>query len=108
MSAPEIATPDTRPLVRIEWVTDEHDCSDCGWSYAEGAVIHIEGREPIEMLPSAHCFDSLNYSGFEVYARVLEELGYRLETEDRANEFEDDHEKYLAADFCEKLGSDDD
>jgi hypothetical protein len=93
MSAQEndTATIDIRPLIRIEWCTDESDCDDCGPSYAEGAVIHIEGREPIEMLPSAHCFDGTSYSSTEVYTRLLEELGYRVEQEDRGYEKDDDY-----------------
>jgi hypothetical protein len=93
MSAPEddTASTETRPLIRIEWRADEHDCDDCGPSYAEGAVIHIEGREPIEMLPSAHCFDGTSYGSAEVYTRILEELGYRVANEDRRDEVDHDY-----------------
>jgi hypothetical protein len=91
MTAPEtgVAEPLARALIRIEWHTDEHDCENCGSSYAEGAVIHIEGREPIEMLPSAHCFDGTSYSEADVYTRIIEELGYRVAHEDRGNESDD-------------------
>jgi hypothetical protein len=100
MSVPEneTATPDTRPLIRIEWIEDLHDCEDCGPSYAAGAVIHIEGREPIEMLPSAHCYDGLSYSGGDVLARIIEELGYRLVTEHRGGDRDDDFETFLSDD----------
>ncbi len=93
MSAPEndATTPPNRPLIRIEWVSDSHDCDDCGPSYAEGAVIHIEGREPIEMLPGAHCYNGVSYGATEVYTRILEALGYRVEHEDRHDEGDNDY-----------------
>jgi hypothetical protein len=77
-------TNNSRPLIRIEWLNDEHDCDDCGPSYAEGAIIHIEGKNPIEMLPTAFCYDGTSFSEKDVYVRILEELGYRVEDADAA------------------------
>ncbi len=93
MSPPEneAAASTNHPLIRIEWLSDSHDCDDCGPSYAEGAVIHIEGREPIEMLPGAHCHDGESYGEAKVYTRILEELGYRVAHEDRRGEGDDDY-----------------
>jgi hypothetical protein len=61
--------------IHITWMTDEHDCDDCGTSYASGATVEIEGHEPLDLKPSAHCYDGASHSKLEVYNAILEALG---------------------------------
>jgi hypothetical protein len=61
--------------IRITWMTDEHECDDCGSSYASGAVVEIEGHEPLDLKPSAYCYDGDSYSRLEVYKAILAAFG---------------------------------
>ncbi|MBY3433752.1 hypothetical protein HFN89_06270 [Rhizobium laguerreae] len=61
--------------IRITWMTDEHQCDDCGTSYASGAVVEIEGDEPLDLKPSAYCYDGESYSRLDVYKAILAVFG---------------------------------
>lgn len=77
------------PSIAIEWITDSHDCDDCGPSYSEGAIIRIDGMEEIDLSPAAHCYDGTHYTREEVYRRVLNALGYDVtETDSSTGEDE--------------------
>lgn len=64
--------------IRIEWLTDDHDCETCGSSYAQGARVTLNGEAILELIPSAHCYDGDNWSESQVYEMVFRHLGYRL------------------------------
>lgn len=63
--------------IHLEWRNDRHDCETCGLSYAEGAVVNIDGVE-IDMAPSAACFDGTDNPVPEVLHRLLEHLGHTV------------------------------
>ena len=65
--------------IKIEWLTDEHDCEDCGTSYVEGAMVYFDGVPCIDLAPSAHCYDATNYSTYEVLTKIIERLGHTIE-----------------------------
>jgi hypothetical protein len=65
-------------IIKIKWLYDDHDCETCGSSYAEGAVININGKE-IELEPLAHCFGGTTYDERKVFETILKELGYTVE-----------------------------
>lgn len=65
--------------IRIEWLHDSHECETCGSSYAEGALVYIDGKLAIELQPVAHCFDGANYMDSDVYGRILAHLGHTVE-----------------------------
>ncbi|MCS4089060.1 hypothetical protein [Rhizobium sp. BK176] len=69
--------------IRITWMTDEHECDDCGTSYASGASVEIEGHETLDLKPSAYCYDGSSYSRVEVYNAILAALGEYPEVEER-------------------------
>lgn len=55
------------PNIHINWTTDEHDCDDCGPSFADGARVDIEGRGRVELTPSAGCYDGVSHSRLYVF-----------------------------------------
>lgn len=73
MAAPQ-ASPD-KHIIDIEWLKDDHECDTCGWDYAEGARVSINGRSVLDLEPSAHCFDSNDWNFSDVMALIILELG---------------------------------
>jgi hypothetical protein len=67
--------------IKIKRVTDWTDCETCGSSYAEGAVIYIDGKEALDLAPVAHCFGGTNYDEDAILKTLLEHLGYEVEIE---------------------------
>jgi len=67
--------------IKIQWLTDSHDCETCGSTYAEGARVTIDGKVEVEMLPVAHCFGGDDYSPSDVFAAVLAHYGHTVSEE---------------------------
>lgn len=65
--------------IEIEWISDVSDCETCGNSYADGAIIKIDGEVAIDMTPFATCYDGVSFSEGEVYKALLEHLGHDVE-----------------------------
>ena len=65
--------------IEIEWLSDSYDCDDCGMSWAEGAIVFFNGVKVLDLTPSAHCYDGINYERDEVYRQILAELGHTVE-----------------------------
>jgi hypothetical protein len=65
--------------ITIEWLEDTYECEDCGMSWAEGAIVKLDGEVILEMLPLAHCYGGANYTKEDVYGAILVELGYDVE-----------------------------
>lgn len=63
--------------VDIDWLTDTHECDDCGLSAATGATITIDGKEAVTLMPSAYCFNSDTWEHYMVLGVVLGEMGIR-------------------------------
>lgn len=63
------------PNIHITWTTDEHDCDDCGPSFAGGARVDIEGRGRVELTPSAGCYDGVSHSRLDVFMAILARIG---------------------------------
>lgn len=64
--------------IEIKWLDDEHDCDTCGTSWAEGAIVTIDGERALDLDPLAHCFGSDDYSREEVLRRILAHLGHEV------------------------------
>jgi hypothetical protein len=62
--------------LEINWLSDYHDCDTCGCSYAEGAVVKLNGETIVELIPFAHCYDIETWSESEVYFEVFKKLGF--------------------------------
>lgn len=65
--------------LKIQWLSDEYDCDDCGCSYAEGARVFLNEVSVLELLPVAHCFGGKSWTESEVYKQILEKLGITVE-----------------------------
>lgn len=65
--------------IKIKWLYDEHDCDDCGHSYAEGALVTFDDGRKLHLDPVAHCYGGQSWSTEDVYAEILKELGIELE-----------------------------
>lgn len=68
--------------IKIEWLSDSHECDTCGTSWATGANVWIDGILTLELLPHAHCYEESHYNPDEVYKRILHQLGYEVEEVD--------------------------
>lgn len=64
--------------VRIERITDSHDCETCGWSYAEGAHIYLDGILVRSCEPSAHCTSPTHWDEEALMGEILSVLGHTL------------------------------
>jgi hypothetical protein len=64
--------------LEIEWLSDEHDCENCGSSYAEGASVTLDDKPFLLLAPAAYCFDGASWNEEEVYKAILEKLGYTI------------------------------
>lgn len=67
--------------IKIEWLSDTHDCETCGASWAEGARVTIDGELALDLEPHAHCYDGDNYEREDVFKRILERLGHTVEVD---------------------------
>jgi hypothetical protein len=65
--------------IRIEITDDDHDCEVCGFAYATGAKIYVDGILSLDLVPKAHCFRGANYDQNEIMRRALELVGIELE-----------------------------
>lgn len=62
--------------IEIETLDDEHECETCGPSWAEGAIVKIDGVIALELEPAAHCFAGESYDLTDVLLRVIRHLGH--------------------------------
>lgn len=61
-------------VIEIEKLTDSYDCETCGGDYAYGAIVRLDGKEIIHLVPVAHCYNGVSYDDDEVYAKIVEYL----------------------------------
>jgi hypothetical protein len=69
--------------IKIKWTSDEYDCETCGWAYAQGAVVTMNGTEILNLEPVAHCFGGDHWDRADVYREILLKLGYTIVEEDQ-------------------------
>jgi hypothetical protein len=62
----------------IRWLSDRSDCETCGWSYADGAEVFLDGRPILLLAPVASCFGGSHWERDDVLKMVLEQLGYTV------------------------------
>lgn len=69
-------------IIKIDWLEDEFDCEQCGGSYAYGAVITFPDNSKLNLEPVAHCYGGTTYEDREVYRKIIEHLGFKVEERD--------------------------
>lgn len=67
---------------------DSHDCDTCGSSYADGATIYLDGKQILDLVPIAHCYDNVHYYDIDIFIAIADylNLSWNQECEDE-NEF---------------------
>lgn len=69
-------------VIKIEWTYDECDCETCGMSWADGAIVTIDGKQVGDFTPFASCFDGTSFTKEFIYASILRELGHTVVEEE--------------------------
>jgi len=62
--------------IKIEPLSDEHDCEACGTSWATGYEVTFPDSYVLFLDPSAHCFGGKDWSEAELMEEILKHLGY--------------------------------
>lgn len=68
--------------IEIEWLSDSTDCDQAGCSggYSTGAIVKLDGRTILELIPVAACYGGDSWDSHEVYNQLLMKLtGYTVE-----------------------------
>lgn len=60
--------------IEIEWTSDSWDCETCGMSYAEGAIVTIDGEPFGNFEALAHCYGGSNHAQEDVLRAILSHL----------------------------------
>jgi hypothetical protein len=68
--------------IEIQWLSDSYDCETCGRTWAEGAIVKIDGQIAMDLTPYAHCFDGVHCERDDVMVKILEHLGHTVSTTD--------------------------
>lgn len=68
-----------RHKLEIEWLYDHHECDQCGWSAAEGAIVRLDNKVILELMPKAACYSSDTWDAEEIYVTLLEAFGFDVE-----------------------------
>lgn len=62
----------------IEWLSDSDDCDTCGFSYASGARVFIDGELKVEKIPVAYCQGGDDFSEEDIYKAIIIALGNEI------------------------------
>ena len=65
-------------IIEIKTTEDTYDCETCGWDYATGGSIYVDGDLVLEKTPIAHCYNGQSYSETELLILALEKIGHTL------------------------------
>ena len=71
--------------IEILTLSDLHDCELCGYSWADGGIIKIDGKEVFGFEPVAHCFDSKSLDADDLLAVALHKAGIEVYINDTHN-----------------------
>ena len=62
--------------IKIEILSDEHDCDTCGSSWATGYEVTFPDGSVESLIPQASCFGGGDYSETDLMELILNKLGY--------------------------------
>lgn len=68
--------------VHIKWLDDTHECETCGFSYAEGAKVFIDGKLIIDKVPISNCCNPLYWNEEEILREILHHISEFSEERD--------------------------
>ena len=81
--------------IKIETLSDEHDCETCGTSWATGYEVTFPDGSIESLIPQASCFGGGDYSETDLMEVILNKLGYTTIDPDTSEGFGDPDEYYL-------------
>lgn len=64
--------------ILVERTSDTYECEDCGFSFADGAKIFVDGQLQVDLVPSAYCYDDTSYGDEDIYHEILKLVGVNL------------------------------
>lgn len=68
--------------IQITRLEDSMTCATCGYNYAFGYRVTIDGKVVIDMPPTAHCYDPVSYDDDHLINALLEYfVGYGADVE---------------------------
>jgi hypothetical protein len=68
----------TLRYIKIEPLSDEHDCETCGTSWATGYEVTFPDGCAFALQPHASCFGGKDWSEAELMEEILKHLGYTV------------------------------
>ena len=80
--------------LEIETLTDECECEICGYHWAEGAIVKLDGNVFLEAIPSADCCGCSSWSSSGILVMVLHKLGYKVYIDGDLAHITSYHESY--------------
>ncbi len=66
--------------IEIDTNEDTYDCETCGWGYAIGGSVKIDGVEIISLPAIAHCYSGQSFSETDLLVIALRKLGHEVIT----------------------------
>ena len=69
--------------IRIETLQDEHECEDCGLSFAEGGRVFIDDELVLERQPGAYCYGAPSFSASDLLVMALAKMGHEIVVDDQ-------------------------
>jgi hypothetical protein len=72
--------------IRVVIWEDSYDCHSCGYSYATGGKVFVDGAEVLCLEPIASCYDSVSFSATDLLAMALVKLGIEVQVDDKKYE----------------------
>ena len=70
--------------IEITTTSDEYECETCGFDWAEGGYVHVDGELVLEKEAVAHCFGGASYTESELLVLALEKLGHTITVDKQA------------------------
>lgn len=74
-------SPNACRQLEVTLLEDHHDCETCGSSFAQGALVRLNGEVVVDRTPCAHCFGSNSFPLDRVLYETLERLGFTVTVE---------------------------
>lgn len=64
--------------IEISTNYDSWDCETCGYDYAQGGTVKIDGNVVIDLPAQAHCFDGQDFSEDDLLVMALHKIGIEV------------------------------
>lgn len=62
--------------IKTHWASS--DCETCGYSYAQGGSVTIDGKVVLDLPAESHCFGGQDYSEDDLLVMALHKIGIEV------------------------------